>query len=103
MQKSELEKRFDPHTYHIERRSIIVALKNSGLQPEQLKFVSSFKKYLVEEIPENLPYLGLENIEMNPKDSNVYSKKESLFNTTPAGSHGYDIRLFYKHQIPLGL
>lgn len=65
LQKSELGKRWDPNTYHIERRSIIDALKKSGHQLEPLKFVSSFKKNLVKEIPENLPYLGLENIESN--------------------------------------
>ena len=45
----------------------------------------------------------MDRIETNPKDSNVYSKRDTHFNTTPAGSHGDDIRLFYKHQIPSGL
>ena len=63
LQKSELEKRWDPNTYHLERRSIIEALKKSGHQLEPLKFVSSFRKSIVKEIPNNTPYLGLENIE----------------------------------------
>ncbi len=33
-QKSELEIRWDPNTYHIKRRSIIDALKKSGHQLE---------------------------------------------------------------------
>ena len=44
LQKRELEKRWDPNTYHQERRDIIQALKKSGHKLEQLKFVSSFKK-----------------------------------------------------------
>jgi hypothetical protein len=78
LQKSELEKRWNPNTYHIERRSIIDALKNSGHQLEQLKFVSSFKKNLVKELPENLPYLGLENIESNTGSYIPTTEKESI-------------------------
>lgn len=78
LQKSELGKRWDPNTYHIERRSIIDALKKSGHQLEPLKFVSSFKKNLVKEIPENLPYLGLENIESNTGSYIPTTEKESI-------------------------
>lgn len=78
LQKSELEKRWDPNTYHTERRSIIDALKKSGHKLEQLKFVSSFKKNIVKEIPENLPYLGLENIESNTGCYIPTTVKESI-------------------------
>ncbi len=78
LQKSELEKRWDPNTYHIERRSIIDALKKSGHQLQPLEFVSSFKKNLVKEIPENLPYLGLENIESNTGSYIATTEKESI-------------------------
>lgn len=78
LQKSELEKRWDPNTYHFERRSIIDALKKSSHKLEALKFVSSFKKNIVKEIPENLPYLGLENIESNTGSYIVTSEKESI-------------------------
>jgi restriction endonuclease S subunit len=78
LQKSELEKRWDPNTYHFERRSIIDALKKSSHKLEPLKFVSSFKKNIVKEIPENLPYLGLENIESNTGSYIATSDKESI-------------------------
>lgn len=45
----------------------------------------------------------MDNIDRNPKDSNVYRKAEHHFCTTPAGSHGIRIPLFYKYQIPSGL
>jgi len=48
LQKSELEKRRDPNTYHPERRSIIEALKKSGHLIEPLQFVYSFKKSIAE-------------------------------------------------------
>lgn len=78
LQKSELEKRWDPNTYHFERRSIIEALKKSSHKLEPLKFVSTFKKNIVKEIPENLPYLGLENIESNTGSYIATSDKESI-------------------------
>lgn len=78
LQKSELEKRWDPNTYHQERRDIIQALKNSGHKLEQLKFVSTFKKSIVKEIPENQSYLGLENIESNTGSYITTSDKESI-------------------------
>jgi len=78
LQKSELEKRWDPNTYHLERRSIIEALKKSGHQLEPLKFVSTFKKSIVKEIPSNTPYLGLENIESNTGSYIPTSEKESI-------------------------
>lgn len=78
LQKSELEKRWDPNTYHFERRSIIEALKKSGHQLEPLKFVSSFKKNIVKEIPNNIPYLGLENIESNTGSYIPTAEKESI-------------------------
>ncbi|GHT41170.1 hypothetical protein FACS189437_07740 [Bacteroidia bacterium] len=78
LQKSELEKRLDPQTYHTERRNIINALKKSGHKLETLKFVSSFNKNIVKEIPENLPYLGLENIESNTGSYIQTNEKESI-------------------------
>jgi restriction endonuclease S subunit len=78
LQKSELEKRWDPNTYHIERRCIIDSLKKSGHNLEQLKFVSSFKKNIIKKIPENLPYLGLENIESNTGCYIETTEKESI-------------------------
>lgn len=78
LQKSELEKRWDPNTYHLERRNIIEALKKSGHQLEALKFVSTFKKSIVKEIPSNTPYLGLENIESNTGSYIPTSDKESI-------------------------
>lgn len=78
LQKSELEKRWDPNTYHLERRNIIEALKKSGHQLEALKFVSTFKKSIVKEIPNNRPYLGLENIESNTGSYIPTSDKESI-------------------------
>lgn len=78
LQKSELEKRFDPNTYHLERRDIIEALKKSKHKLKPLKFVSSFKKNLVKEIPENIPYIGLENIESNTGSYITTTEKESI-------------------------
>jgi restriction endonuclease S subunit len=78
LQNSELEKRLDPNTYHPERRNIIHAIKKSGHKLEPLKFVSTFNKNIVNEIPENLPYLGLENIESNTGTYIQTSEKESI-------------------------
>lgn len=78
LQKSELEKRWDPNTYHLERRSIIEALKKSGHQLKPLKFVSTFRKSIVKEIPNNTPYVGLENIESHTGSYIPTSEKESI-------------------------
>jgi type I restriction enzyme S subunit len=78
LQKSELEKRLDPSTYHPERRNVINALKKSGHKLEPLKFISTFDKNIVKEIPENLPYLGLENIESNTGTYIQTNEKESI-------------------------
>ncbi len=78
-----MEKRWNPNTYHFERRSIIDALKKSSHKLESLKFVSSFKKKNVKEIPKNLPYLGLENIESNTGSYIVTSDKEIISSAVP--------------------
>jgi hypothetical protein len=61
--KGELEYRIDPVTYHYERRKAIESLKKSQYQLKQLNQVADFGKIIVNDNPENLPYLGLENIE----------------------------------------
>ncbi len=78
LQKGELEKRWDPDTYHPERREIIKALKTSGHKLEPLKFVSLFRKNIVKEIPEDVSYVGLENIEGNTGSYIATTEKESI-------------------------
>ena len=78
LQKSEFEKRWDPNSYYYERTDIIKALKKSSNKLEPLKFVTSFEKNIVKEIPENLPYLGLENIESNTGAYIQTTEKDSI-------------------------
>lgn len=78
LQKSEIEKRWDPNTYHFERRKIIENLKKSNHTLMPLKLVATFSKNLVKEIPENTPYLGLENIESNTGSYIITAEKNSI-------------------------
>ena len=78
LQKSEFEKRFDPNSYYFERTNIIKSLKNSSHKLERLKFVASFKKTIVNDITDNLPYIGLENIESNTGCYIPTNEKESI-------------------------
>lgn len=61
--KGNLEYRIDPITYHHERRKAIEILKSSKNKLKPLIQVADFGKIIVTENQENLPYLGLENIE----------------------------------------
>jgi restriction endonuclease S subunit len=78
LQKSEIDKRFDPNSYRVEIRNVIQGLKKSGNKLENLKFVSNFNKNLVKEIPLDLPYVGLENIESNTGTYISTTEKESI-------------------------
>ena len=73
-----MEYRMDPVTYHFERRNAIEALKKSKYELIPLLQVADFGKIIVSENPENLTYVGLENIE---SDTGIYvetSEKETF-------------------------
>ena len=65
LNRSGLDQRFDPQYYHFERRLQIENLRNSGHKLLPLIEVAEFSKNLLTSNPNNLPYLGLEDIESN--------------------------------------
>lgn len=62
---NDLEKRIDPNPYHPTRLKILKKIKALEVELLPLKDVVTFRKEIVSEIPEGLPYLGLTNIESN--------------------------------------
>ena len=65
VKRGALESRFDSNTYHPERIAVVERLRLTKWKLSALKFVAKFNKVLVSENPDNLPYIGLENIESN--------------------------------------
>jgi len=57
--------RLDPSQYHFERREAMSSLKMSNRKLMSLKHVASFSKSVTSDNKDNLPYVGLENIESN--------------------------------------
>lgn len=78
LQKSEVEKRLDPDYYHLERRFEIDRLKKSKHLLKSLKSTASFPKIILSENPDNLPYIGLEDIESNTGTYFNNSEKENF-------------------------
>jgi len=62
---SEIEGRLDPSPYHPVRLNTIKKIKSSKYKAVPLREVAEFKKKIVNSKPDNLIYVGLENIESN--------------------------------------
>lgn len=65
VQRSELDDRLDPNTYHPNRLFAIKRVKRCGFETGNLGRISQFKKKIVTSISETDTYVGLENIEGN--------------------------------------
>jgi len=78
LHRSEIEKRLDPDYYHLERRFEIDRLKKSKHLLKSLKSTASFPKIILSENPDNLPYIGLEDIESNTGAYFNNSEKENF-------------------------
>ncbi|MDP3007611.1 MAG: restriction endonuclease subunit S [Methylococcales bacterium] len=76
--RGEIEGRLDSSSYHPERIKIIHQLQSRNWELKPLKLVASFSKNIVSVNPENLPYIGLENIESNTGFYVETSEKESF-------------------------
>ncbi|MDD5489742.1 MAG: restriction endonuclease subunit S [Candidatus Moranbacteria bacterium] len=73
-----IERRLDPMYFHPERMRAIESIKKSNLPISQLSEVVNFRREIVSEIPENLPYVGLENIISNSGEYVETGEKESV-------------------------
>ncbi len=76
---NEVENRIDPNPYNPIRLNTIKKIKKTKYELLPLKEVALFKKETTKQNKENLPYLGLENIESNTgKFISSLEKKESF-------------------------
>ena len=57
-----IEKRIDPMYFHPARINAVEGIKKSGLPIVPLDQVVEFRRNIVNEIPTDMPYLGLENV-----------------------------------------
>lgn len=73
-----IERRLDPMYFHPARMRAIESIKKSNLPISPLSEVVNFRRELVGEIPENLPYVGLENIVSNSGEYVETGEKESV-------------------------
>ncbi|MAJ97568.1 MAG: hypothetical protein CMI56_03065 [Parcubacteria group bacterium] len=64
--------------FHPERMRAIESIKKSTLPISPLSEVVNFRREIVGEIPENLPYVGLENIVSNSGEYVETGEKESV-------------------------
>jgi len=62
---NEIEGRIDPSAYHPIRMNAIKAIKSSENKIYLLKNIVRFKRDIITSTNQNLPYIGLENIESN--------------------------------------
>ena len=62
---NEIEGRIDQRSYHTIRMNAIKAIKSSKNEICPLKNIVSFKREIITSNNQNLPYIGLENIESN--------------------------------------
>lgn len=75
----EIENRLDPLPYHPIRLEAVHAIRSCHFKPSPLKDIVQFQRTLVDEIPDSLPYIGLENIEPNRgRFIKSKSEKESI-------------------------
>jgi restriction endonuclease S subunit len=73
-----IEKRLDPMFFHPLRLRAIEAIKKSHASVIPLSEVVKFRRELVNDIPENAPYIGLENIVSNSGEYMETNAKESI-------------------------
>ena len=73
-----IEKRIDPMYFHPLRMKAIEAIKKSSAQVSPLSEIVKFRRELVSDIPENAPYIGLENIVSNAGEYIETNAKESI-------------------------
>jgi len=73
-----IEKRLDPMYFHPARLRAVEAIKKSGQKIASLSEVAEFQREIVGEIPEDMPYLGLENIVSNSGEYVENGDKESV-------------------------
>lgn len=73
-----IEKRLDPMFFHPLRLRAIEAIKESTASVIPLSEVVKFRRELVSDIPENAPYIGLENIVSNSGEYMETNAKESI-------------------------
>lgn len=64
--------------FHPKRMRAIESIKKSNLPISPLSEIVNFRRELVGEIPENLPYVGLENIVSNSGEYMETGEKESV-------------------------
>lgn len=73
-----IEKRIDPMFFHPARLISIEGIKKSGLPISSLSDAVEFRREIVNEIPEGIPYLGLENVTSNSGEYVENGEKESI-------------------------
>ncbi len=73
-----IEKRLDPMFFHPLRLRAIEAIKKSRASVVPLSEAVKFRRELVSDIPENTPYVGLENIVSNSGEYIETNTKESI-------------------------
>src|SRR3989344_7295347 len=73
-----IEKRLDPMYFHPARLRAVEAIKKSGQKIASLAEIAAFQREIVGEIPEGMPYLGLENIASNSGEYVENGDKESV-------------------------
>ena len=73
-----IEKRLDPMFFHPLRLRAIEAIKSADASVIPLSEAVKFRRELVNDIPENAPYIGLENIVSNSGEYMETNAKESI-------------------------
>lgn len=73
-----IEKRLDPMFFHPLRLRAIEAIKSANASVVPLSEAVKFRRELVSDIPENAPYIGLENIVSNSGEYIETNAKESI-------------------------
>lgn len=73
-----IEKRLDPMFFHPLRLRAIEAIKSANASVVPLSEAVKFRRELVSDIPENAPYIGLENIVSNSGEYVATNAKESI-------------------------
>ncbi len=75
---SEMVNRIDPMYFHPVRLEALTAIKKSSTPISSLRDVVKFRREIVTNIPENMPYIGLENIVSNSGEYAETNLKESI-------------------------
>ncbi len=70
--------RFDPEYFHKEREAAVSAVMSGNYPTKTLWQIADFKKIIRTENPDQLPYVGLENVESNSGLYISYNEKEEF-------------------------